>query len=422
MNETNNDILTQIKDRFLNEKQKAKGSASFVGIRENALAELLRIGLPNKKNEKYKYNFLTPLFEKSISAFEEKTAGNFKENKFLKDIFSLQLQDGVFKSSDQGKTQIACSLTQASEKFPDLIKNHLGKYAVNEDGFVSLNTMFFTDGLFLYIPKSLKTETPIQIINQQTAEWSQSRQLVIVEENAEAEIYLFDLFDSQNPSIAHTVTEIFAGSNSRLTFTKIQKTGSSHQDISHIFIHQEKQSSVKTLFVTLDGQLIRNNLNVVLNGEGAEHNHHNLFIADKSNIVDNFTLITHAKPNCSSDQMVKGILKGKSTGVFNGKIYVCPDAQKTVAYQRNDNLLLGADARMNTRPQLEIYADDVKCSHGDTVGNLDAESMFYLRSRGIGEKAATSLLVQGFAEEILEKIKSKECREMLTEEVMKRLE
>jgi len=201
----------------------------------------------------------------------------------------------------------------------------------------------------------------------------------------------------------------------------MQNENSLSSQITHAFIHQEESSKVTSNTISLHGGLIRNNFFVRLNGTGCESNLYGLFLGDDNQHIANFTLIHHAMPQCTSNQLFKGILDDNATGSFNGKIYVSRDAQKTLAYQKNNNILLSPAARMNTKPHLEIYADDVKCSHGATVGRLDTEAMFYLRSRGIGEKEARQLLMYAFADEIISKISVSILRERIIGLVDKRL-
>jgi Fe-S cluster assembly protein SufD len=219
----------------------------------------------------------------------------------------------------------------------------------------------------------------------------------------------------------NSLTEIYAGRNARIDFSRMQNENSFSSQIAHTFIHQEENSVVTSNTISLHGGLIRNNFFVRLDGYGCESNLYGLFLGDDNQHIANFTLVNHAMPHCTSSQLFKGILDDKATGAFNGKIFVSKDAQKTQAYQKNNNLLLSPDARMNTKPHLEIYADDVKCSHGATIGRLDYDALFYLRSRGIGEKEARQLLMYAFADEIISKIQIGLLRDRISELVDKRL-
>jgi Fe-S cluster assembly protein SufD len=217
------------------------------------------------------------------------------------------------------------------------------------------------------------------------------------------------------------VTEVFVGENAHFDYFKVQNEHNDSVQVSHMFINQEAATNVQTSTVTLHGGLVRNNLNVKLNGEGGENRAYGLFVTDKTQHVDNYVFVEHAKPNCTSNQMFKGILDEKSTGAFTGKILVDRDAQKTNGYQKNSSILLTDDVRMDSRPQLEIYADDVKCGHGGTVGQLDEDALFYLRARGIAEREARLMLMYAFAHEILNEIKVKPLKERMSDLIDKRL-
>jgi Fe-S cluster assembly protein SufD len=221
--------------------------------------------------------------------------------------------------------------------------------------------------------------------------------------------------------LTNSLTEIFANDNSFIDYSKIQNENSLSTQISNTFVNQQKGSNFTTNTITLHGGLIRNNVFVNLDGEGSENNTYGLFLCDQQQHVASYTYVRHEKPNCRSNQLFKGILDNKATGAFNGKIYVNNDAQKTEAYQRNNNILLSSDARMYTKPHLEIYADDVKCSHGATIGQLDNEALFYIRSRGISYKEARFLLMYAFANEIISKINIGYLKERIIDMVDKRL-
>ena len=221
--------------------------------------------------------------------------------------------------------------------------------------------------------------------------------------------------------LTNAVTEIYTGDNAHFEYFKVQNEHNESSQVSHTYIHQERGSNVQTNTITLHGGLVRNNLYVKLNGEGCENHAFGLFLTDKTQHVDNFIFVEHAKPNCNSTQLFKGILDDRSSGAFTGRILVSRDAQKTAAYQKNSSILLTDDVKMNSKPQLEIYADDVKCGHGGTVGQLDEDAMFYLRTRGIGEKEARLMLMYAFAYEILSEIKIEPLRDRMTELIDKRL-
>jgi Fe-S cluster assembly protein SufD len=217
------------------------------------------------------------------------------------------------------------------------------------------------------------------------------------------------------------VTEVYVGENSHFDIIRVQNEHNNACKITHTFIHQERYSTASSNNITLHGGLIRNSTYHYLAGEGAQSFSYGLFLADKWQHIDNFVNVEHAAPNCTSNQLFKGVLDDMSTGAFNGRILVNPDAQGTVAYQKNNNILMTDDAKMDTKPQLEIYADDVKCSHGATVGQLDENALFYLQSRGINKREARQMLMFGFAHEVIQNIKIEPLRERMDNLVMQRL-
>jgi Fe-S cluster assembly protein SufD len=249
----------------------------------------------------------------------------------------------------------------------------------------------------------------------------QYRNLIVVDEGAQANVLVCDHTLSPKRFLSNVVTEIFVGSNAQLEFVKMQNEHNDSAQLTHTYAHQQADSRLVTNVLSLHGGFIRNNLAVTLAGEGADAQLYGLYLTDRTQHTDNYTFIDHAVPNCTSNELYKGILDDQATGAFNGKIMVRRDAQKTQAYQSNNNLLLTADARMNTKPQLEIYADDVKCSHGATVGQLDNEALFYMRARGIGEREAKLLLMFGFAHDVVKRISIDTLRERIDDMVNKRL-
>ncbi|MFC2087674.1 Fe-S cluster assembly protein SufD, partial [Bacteroidota bacterium] len=269
-----------------------------------------------------------------------------------------------------------------------------------------------------------RLENPLQIINMAMSEDDlliQHRNLMILEDNAEAKIIVCDHSLSSKRFLTNQVSEIFVGENAKLDITKMQNEHLGTVQLSNTFINQQKSSTGQLNTITLHGGVIRNNVFVTLDGEGADNNTTGLFLMDRGQHIDSYTLVDHAKAHCTSNQLFKGILDDYSSGAFNGKILVRQDAQKTLAYQSNNNLLLTDDAKMNSKPQLEIYADDIKCSHGATVGQLDENAKFYLRSRGIPEKEARLLLMYGFANDVIKEIENGALRERVDELISKRL-
>lgn len=313
----------------------------------------------------------------------------------------------------------------AAKQFPSLVEKHYNKYAKNEkDGLVSLNTALATDGLFIYAPGNTVNSKPIQIVNLLQSEqdfFSQDRNLLIADDGARMSLLVCDHAISPQHYLTNTVTEVFVGRNARFEIIRVQNQHNYSGKITHTFIHQERDSYATSNNITLHGGLVRNATWHKLNGENAETHSYGLFLADRQQHIANFVKVDHVAPNCNSTQLFKGILDENATGAFNGRIMVHKDAQNTNAYQSNNNIILSDTARMDTKPQLEIYADDVKCSHGATVGQLDENALFYLRSRGIDAREAKLMLMFGFAHDVVKNIPIEALRDRIDHLVVQRL-
>jgi Fe-S cluster assembly protein SufD len=284
--------------------------------------------------------------------------------------------------------------------------------------------MLAQDGIFIYFPENTNNKKPIQIINlllDNKGFFYNTRNLIIIEKNASANIVFCDDSLSVNEFLGNNVTEIFIGENASLDYYRIQNEHNENNNISSIYIHQSKNSRLHSGVYSLLGGLIRNNFNIKLTGEGCESELYGLSLIDKKQHTDNNVFVEHAAPNCNSRQLFKSILDDNATGAFSGKVLVNQNAQQTNAEQTNKNILLTNDAKMNTMPQLVIYADDVKCSHGATVGQLDEEAMFYMRARGITQKDARMLLMYAFASEVIKPVKINALRENIEDLAQRRL-
>jgi Fe-S cluster assembly protein SufD len=305
----------------------------------------------------------------------------------------------------------AGSLAQAIVKHPAIVERYLGKHLdFYRDAFSALNTAFVDDGAYVYIPRSTVLDTPIYALYVSTTgskpTMTHPRNLVVIEENSQATIVedYVALPGSESAAFSNTVTELVAGESAVVSHYMIVRESEQSFNVSTLRIQQARSSNVATHSLLLGGALIRNNVHPVLAGEGAECLINGLFMANGRQHMDNYMLVEHASPHCDSRQFYNGILNGQSRGVFHGRIIVHKDAQKTDAKQTNRNLLLCDDAQIDTKPQLEIYADDVKCTHGATIGQVDESALFYLRSRGLSEVSAKHLLLEAFANECLDRM------------------
>lgn len=414
-----------------------KNSPDYINeIRDKAIVHFEKEGFPDKKNEKYKYTDLNKEFNNGHKMYLSPKNITFQINDiFTCDVPNLNtkvilLLNGWYYDRENLIHElpggaIIGSFQKAAELYPELVKKHFAKYAdMEKEGLVALNTAYAKDGIFVYLPKGVVIEKPIQIINVLMDEEEglvQHRNLFILEENSKASIVVCDHTLSQPSFVTNSVTEIFVGQNAGLEYSRIQNEHNGSKQVSHTYFQQEKDSRVNTNTISLHGGLIRNNTHVLLNGEGCENITTGLYLTDKGQHIDNYVYMDHAYPNCTSNQLFKGVLDDFATGVFNGKVMVRKDAQKTKAFQANNNILLTDDADIKTKPQLEIYADDVKCSHGATVGQLDQDALFYLRSRGIPKKEAKLLLMYAFAHDIIKTIHVPALQERIQDLVDKRL-
>jgi Fe-S cluster assembly protein SufD len=405
-------------------------------FRDSAFNRFSELGIPTKKDEGYKYTNLNIFFDHDYASYFLPVASDFeKAEEFRCDIAELDahgivLLNGFYPTIKDKLRQLPSgvwigSLNEAAKKFPEIIEKHYGKYAHSDtDGLVDLNSAMASDGVFVYVPEGVTLSKPVQVVNLVQAEedsFSQHRNLIIVEKRAEFSIIICDHTLSPKKFLTNAVTEVFVGEDAHFDIIRVQNEHNAACKITHTFIHQERNSVSSSNNMTLHGGLIRNSTYHYLGGEGAECNSFGLFLADKFQHIDNYVNVDHAFPNCTSNQLFKGVLDDMATGAFNGRIYVRPDAQGTLAYQRNNNILLTDDAKMDTKPQLEIYANDVKCSHGATVGQLDNDALFYIQSRGIDKREARLMLMFGFAHEVIQNIRIEPLRERMDNLVMQRL-
>jgi Fe-S cluster assembly protein SufD len=436
------DTKLDLKDRYTdffyeNLEHLKNGLPEYINDkREAAIQSFQEKGFPHKKVEKYKYTDMNPAFEKQYRTYIQPKKIDFNLDDIFKcdvpelDTHVVLLLNGWFYENKTPQKQlpngvIISSFREAANKYPDLIDAHYNGYADTEnESLTALNTAFAQDGVFIYVPKGKVMDKPVQIINLLMDEedgLSQHRNLFVMEESSEAQVIVCDHTLSGNNFLTNSVTEVFVGQNAHLHFNRVQNEHNGSTQISNIYLNQERDSNVSANTITLHGGLVRNNFFMRLNGENCENQTLGLYLADRSQHVDNYVHMDHAYPNSRSNQLFKGVLDDISTGAFNGRILVRQDAQKTEAYQSNNNILLTNDAKMNSKPQLEIYADDVSCSHGGTSGQLNEDAMFYLRSRGLPHKEAQLLLMYAFAHEVIGEIKIEPLKDRIHELVEKRL-
>jgi Fe-S cluster assembly protein SufD len=405
-------------------------------IRLEALKLFEEIGFPEFKSEEWKYTNIKPITQKDFNQFPEKVS-EIKEdviNKYLipgLDANILVFINGKFSENyskiiTKDKNVFIGSFREGLAKHKNIIEEHFSKYAkYKSDGFTALNTAYSIDGAFIYIPDKLEIKAPVHLVFISDADnsdtLSQPRNLIVTGESSTLDIIESYFSSGSNFSFTNSVTEIYAGSNSRINHYKIQDENEQSYNVSTTQVSQQKDSKYNSLTITWGGSIVRNNHNSEFKGKNGECHFFGLFLAKDKELIDNHTLVDHAVPQCFSNEFYKGILDDNSSGVFNGKIMVRKDAQKTNAYQSNKNIVLSRKATINSKPQLEIFADDVKCSHGATTGQLNPEEVFYLMSRGIGRKESEEMLLIAFANDILENIKIEPLKEVLFNSLINKL-
>ena len=406
-------------------------------LRDTAIKDFQRDGFPGRKEERYKYTHLEPVFDGELSFdFQPRKIQFDDEDLFRCDVPLLDsnvqtVLNGFFHHpGEEALTRldngiVYGGLREATVQFPELVEKYLGKNAPTDDEpFVALNTAFSQDGIFLYVPEGVQMERPIQIINLLLSDKNQMvqhRNLFVLERNAAAQVIICDHTLSPHMFLTNSVTEAYTGENADLDLLRLQNEHNNSCQVTNTWISQDRNSRCQHGTITLHGGIVRNNLRINMEGEGAETSALGLFLIDKMQHVDSYTVIEHSKPHSTSNQYYKGVLDDSSTGAFNGKIHVHPDAQKTEAFQTNNNILLSDTARMLTKPRLEIYADDVKCSHGATVGQIDEDALFYLQSRGIPKEESRLMLMDAFTWDVISKIKQLSLQLRITDLVSKRL-
>jgi Fe-S cluster assembly protein SufD len=416
-----------------------------VPVRKAAIHRFAELGFPTTKNEEWKYTNVSPIaripFQPVSERETKRSVVDLPAYPILTEEIAgtrLVFVDGQYSQSLSAaaspKGVKAGSLARALADNEPSVETHLARYADFEDrAFVALNTAFMQDGAFIEISKDVVVDRPIHLLYISTADGQPTvthpRNLILVGRGSQVNIieaYVgLELPDRGFPAddayFTNSVTEVVAGEGAVVDYCKVQQESAQAFHVASLNFQQERSSSVTTHAFAFGSVLDREDVTTVLHGEGAESLLHGLYLISGEQHVDNHTVIDHAKPHCSSRELYKGILDGKSSGVFNGKIIVRKDAQKTDSKQSNKNLLLSEDSVINTKPQLEIYADDVKCTHGATIGQIDQEAVFYLRSRGIGLEEARSLLTQAFASDVIDKIKFEPVRARLREALVARL-
>ncbi len=422
------------------QKSGGKSAAWLDRLRESAFDRFEQIGFPLIGNEEWKYTNVAALtklkFDLADANIPAAITGNteidhlsYEETLgsrlvFVNGIYSAELSS--VDSIAEGVVALDLNAALEQKQYAEIIRQHLGRGVdYNQNGFTALNTAFTSHGAFIYLPAETKVEEPIQLLfvsDPRTAQVASfPRVLVVAEQNSSATIIEHYASVEEGVHFTNAVVEIVLNDSAHLEHYKVQQESTEAYHVGTTSIDLARNSNFGTTAVTLGAGLSRQNIAVRMNGEGSHCRVDGLYIVSAGQHTDTHSLIDHLVPNCTSRQLYKGILDGKSRAVFNGKVFVHEGAQQTDAQQTNRNLLLSKEARVDTKPQLEIFADDVKCAHGATVGQLEEEELFYLISRGLHPDLAQNLLTYGFAEEVIQKIKINSIREQLDTAVLNRL-
>ena len=404
--------------------------------REQACEDFRRLGLPTQQLERYKYTDVAESFAPDyglnlrhidipVNPYEVFRCDVPNLSTSLYFVVNDRFYDRALPTAPLPEGVLVMSLAEAAAKYPQFIENRYGRLArSSKDGLNALNTMFAQDGLFIYVPKNTVVERPLQIINILRADVDlmvNRRLLIVLEDGAEAKILFCDHAIDDRNFLATQVSEVFVGENAHLELYELEETHVKSRRFSNMYVDQQRNSSATLDSITLHNGLTRNRTDVTLSGEYAETRMFGCVVADKQQHVDNNTLIDHRVANCQSTELYKYVLDGEALGAFAGRVLVREGAQKTISQETNANLCATDTARMYTQPMLEIYADDVKCSHGSTVGQLNDEALFYMQQRGIPQDEARMLLKFAFVGEVLDSIRLEPLRDRLHYLVEKRL-
>ncbi|POS03132.1 iron-regulated ABC transporter permease protein SufD [Flavobacterium croceum DSM 17960] len=429
------DLKEKLVSSFMAFEEQIDVTSQLHDVRTLAIRNFENKGFPTKKEEAWKYTSLNAILKNDFTVFpKNENAVEFKDVKkyFLHEIdtYKVVFIDGIFSSflsstTHEGLDVCLMSSALTKPKYKMVIDEYYNKIASKEETLTTLNTAFATEGAYINIPKSKIVEKPIEIIYFSTgienALMLQPRNLIIVGENAHVQIIERHQGLHENAVLTNAVTEVFAKKRAIVDYYKIQNDLPSANLIDNTYISQKQESRVSVHTFSFGGNMTRNNLNFYHFGERIDSTLKGITIIGDKQHVDHYTLVHHATPNCESHQNYKCIVNDNATGVFNGKIYVDKEAQKTNAFQQNNNILLSDKATVNAKPQLEIFADDVKCSHGCTIGQLDESAMFYMQQRGIPKQEAKALLMFAFCNEAIESIKIAELKQRITKIIANKL-
>lgn len=435
-------VREELKDHWVSEfsnfESQLNGTRDTLkNIREDAIGYFDQLGFPHAKIEDWKYtnlkNVLKPDYQLAHQISEKGISQDTVDQAKIQGLTTnlVVLINGQFSHEhsqlmDSEEKLWIRSLRQAQAEAPEFIKAHLGQHLdYSQDGITALSTAYIDDGVAIHVPKNKAPEYPVQILHFHVTDdhdlFIQPRHIWVLEQSSEVKVIENYQTIGDNQSFLNQVLEGSIGANAHLHHYKLQHDVTNAYQVSQIDMAQEQDSSVNNYTATLGNGFTRNNTNYRVNGENCQTNLYGLYLVDGKQFVDNHTIVDHRVQNCESNELYKGIMNDQAVGVFNGKVFVQPKAQKVNAYQSNRNVLLSDKASINAKPQLEIWADDVKCSHGATSGQLDETQLFYMRSRGLSYERAQSLLVYAFAAEVIANIDIDPIKDYINDLVAKRL-
>jgi len=417
---------SQTFQKLLDAISPSANKVNFISNKElsEGLQYLETKGIPTHKHEDYKYCNIDAILKKEFKNIEQKfnelkSAQQFK----LNEAINLVVLNGNYSEVLSDKIIVKGVTIKSLNDFSGDENSLVSSLAKsNTDAFIALNNVFSGNGIFVQIEKGNEIPMPIHIIyvNSSSSEAIvNSRSFIQVQANAEVTICERFVNTGDGKVFSNFLGEKLVEENAKLTAFTIQEEGSLNYSVNTNQVQVKQYATYNNTTITLSGQLVRNNHNVELVQDNCHAHLNGLFMTSKTQLVDNHTLMDHQMPNCESNELYKGVINDKSTGIFNGKIYVRKDAQKTNAYQSSKNILLSDDGTINTKPQLEIFADDVKCSHGTSTGKIDENALFYLKARGIGEESARKLLLNAFAQEVINKIEIESLKDYIETELEK---
>lgn len=402
-------------------------------LRQQAIKSFEAVGFPTPSDEAWKsinLSVLTKPYRQSTAGAGAISAEVVKDALLGIDAWTIVFVDGFYNKAFSDLSEIPTGLTVTSiadaiQSESSILTGHLSSVADLDHAFTALNTAFLKDGALVHVARNVAIERPVHVLYLSTSSDEPSvsypRSLFVAEENSQLTVVETFAGIGSGSYVSNHVAEIIVGDRAVVDHYKVGLEGDEALHVANQLVRQGKASSFSSHSISIGGAFVRNDVSSALDGEACESTINGLYVLNGEQHCDNYTLLEHRKPGCPSHELYKGILDDSARAIFRGKIHVHQIAQQTDAYQQNQNILLSENARINTKPQLEIYADDVKCSHGATIGQIDDDALFYLQTRGISRQTAHRMMLEAFAADVLGKIKIKNLRNALTDRVLRKI-